>query len=86
MTQKNSVLLTGSTGFLGKQLRRLLHKNNIKTILILRKKIDLLDNEIAIYTDDLFSENKVFWQQIFDDYNENNDGKITTILLCAQTK
>ena len=40
MTQKNSVLLTGSTGFLGKQLRRLLHKNNIKTILILRKKIE----------------------------------------------
>ena len=83
MTQKNSVLLTGSTGFLGKQLRRLLHKNNIKTILILRKKIDLLDNEIAIYTDDLFSENKVFWQQIFDDYNKNNDGKITTILHSA---
>lgn len=83
MQQTNAVLLTGATGFLGSQLRQLLHKNNIKTILILRKKIDLFDNEIAISTNDLFSESKIFWQQIFDDYNKNTNEKIFTILHSA---
>lgn len=78
MSQK--ILLTGATGFVGRQILRLLCESNVQTCCVVRQgKEHLLKNydtlERVISTPDLFAEDCHFWEDACKD--------ISTIIHCA---
>ena len=59
MTQ---ILLTGGTGFLGTPLRKILKEHKIPTRLILRKPVELFKNETAVFCEDFFNADELFYK------------------------
>ncbi len=56
------VLLTGATGFVGRQVLRELRAGGAEVNVVLRRGTDAPDGAAAVHvTDDLFSEDAVFW-------------------------
>jgi nucleoside-diphosphate-sugar epimerase len=57
------ILLTGATGFVGRQVLRELRARGAQVSLVLRSGRDVPDGAAAVHiTDDLFSENAKFWR------------------------
>ncbi|MCV0393604.1 MAG: NAD-dependent epimerase/dehydratase family protein [Nitrosopumilus sp.] len=57
MVKLNQVVITGATGFIGKNLRKYLSKNNVKLISISRRDFKPLKNEIKIISKNFDEKN-----------------------------